>query len=136
MTDDRLTKDREELPHEDADFASRVAGQLRDSVDELDAGTLSRLNRARQEALEHVDPASRRTRRVRNWLPAAAVAASVFVIVTLWWGETPDSTVDGASIMADEALDIEMLLDEGDLEMYEELEFFVWLPEDELETTG
>lgn len=136
MAADRSTSDREELRREDAEFAARVGDKLRDSVDELDAGTLSRLNRARQEALEHVAPASHRTRRMQSWLPAAAVAVLAIVAVTLWWGQTPEIGVDESAIMAGEVLDIEMLLDEGDLEMYEELEFFVWLPEDELENIG
>ena len=136
MTGDKLTADREKLQREDAEFAARVGGKLRESVEELDGGMLSRLNRARQEALEHVDPSARGAQRIKNWLPAGGVAALAFVTVALWWGQTPGPDDDGSSLVAAEVLDFELLLDDGDPEMYEEFEFFVWLSEDELETIG
>ncbi len=135
-----MTNDREKLRREDEGFATRVGHRLRSSADELDGQTLSRLNRARQVALEEMDHSAvghdykhiliRRDR----WLPIGAVVMLAIVSVTLWQRQVSESDV--TSIVADEVTDIEILLDDGDLEMYEELEFFAWLSEDELENIG
>ena len=54
----------------------------------------------------------------------------------MWQGPAPDPDARSATIMADEVADLELLLDDGDLEMYADLEFFAWLPEDEAEDIG
>jgi hypothetical protein len=41
-----------------------------------------------------------------------------------------------AEILNDESVDFELLMVEDDLEMIEELEFFVWLTTEELEASG
>jgi len=132
--------DTEKLQCEDEEFAARVGHGLRNSVDELDAATLSRLNRARQIALNAIDHPAFGTHRRNQWLSVGAAVAVAAVTVAVWQGQVPEPDAGVVSmtapIIADEAGDIELLLDDGDLEMYEELEFFAWLPEDELENIG
>jgi len=126
--------DTDKLRHEDEAFAERVGHRLRSSVDELDAATLSRLNRARQVALDAIDHRVVGTHRRNRWLPVGAAAAVAAISIAWWQGQAPEPLI--GPITADEATDIELLLDDGDLEMYAELEFFAWLPEDELENIG
>ena len=129
-----MKTDTDKLRREDEEFAERVGHRLRNSVDELDAATLSRLNRARQAALDVIDHPAAGTHRRNRWLPVGAAAAVAAISVALWQGQAPEPLT--GPIIADEATDIELLLDDGDLEMYAELEFFTWLPEDELENIG
>jgi hypothetical protein len=126
--------DTDKLHRVDEEFAERVGHRLRISVDELDAATLSRLNRARQAALDAIDNPTVGMHRRNRWLPVGAAVAVAAISVVLWQGQTPEPLT--GLIIADEATDIELLLDDGDLEMYAELEFFAWLPEDELENIG
>jgi len=139
---DTVKKDTTQLSRDDEVFAARAGQQLRDSVDELDAATLSRLNRARQVALETMDAANPMAaiKRRAQWIPVGVAAALAVVTVTLWQGQplTPvdDPGLIAGPVIADESVDFELLLDDGELEMYAELEFFAWLPEDELENIG
>ncbi len=124
------TTDHDTLGSADREFAARAGDRLRDSAERLDATTQSRLNRARQSALEELD---RPTGRLR-WAPAGVMATAAVLLAVWWWRPMPDIAV--VPLMTDDMVDFELLLDDGELEMYDELEFFVWLPEDELENIG
>ncbi|MDX1481086.1 MAG: hypothetical protein R3315_05390 [Woeseiaceae bacterium] len=106
--DDRLTRRARELFDE--------------SVDELDAATLSRLNRSRHEALERAAGA-RGAFSPRRWLPltglATATAVAVLVLTLDPNGLEP--------VRTEAASDFEILLEGDDLEMLEELEFYTWM---------
>ena len=88
-----------------------------ESVDALDAETLSKLNRGRHAALAELH-----TGRVQwtRWAPAAGVAAAVVVAVLL---ALPQTTVDTTL----PATDMDILLGEDSIEMLEDLEFYAWL---------
>jgi negative regulator of sigma E activity len=70
----------------DTDFERRLRATFDESLDGLDASTLSRLNRSRQQAVE---AAQRRGLRLSRrgwatWAPLGALAASVLVAVVVW----------------------------------------------------
>ena len=100
-----------------------VAGDLlQRSADELDAVTLSRLNRARQAAVASLRPAST----WRGWLlPAYSAAAVAMLIVAIWVGRTvgPAPTPANPAVVQD----LDVLLAGENLEMMEDLEFYAWL---------
>ncbi len=129
-----MTNETDPLQRDDEEFTRRVGQQLRNSADELDAATLSRLNRARQVALEAMDHPAADTKRGFQWLPVGTTALLAVIAIAWWQGRVPEQT--GEMFMADETIEIELLFDEGDLAMYAELEFFAWLSEDELENIG
>jgi hypothetical protein len=133
-----MTNETDQLQREDEEFTARIGQQLRNSADELDAATLSRLNRARQVALETMDhPVAHpvaNTNRGFQWLPVGTTALLAVIAIAWWQGRVPEQTA--GMIVADETIELELLFDEGDLAMYEELEFFAWLSEDELENIG
>ena len=122
----------DELPTE----TERRARELFDaSVEGLDAGTRSRLHRARQSALL----AAGRPRRFhwRAWGAAAALASVALVAVLLsrppGQGVTPAG--DPAGEPADEAL--ALFADGDDLDLVEnDLEFYRWLDEAGLPAAG
>jgi hypothetical protein len=121
MTDER---DRRDPTDAAAGRLAREAGaRLRASADALDAATRSRLNQARQRALDELRP----RRRVAPWLWPAAAMAVVAVVVTLLPGP-PGSDLAGPWTVA--VADLEILLPgaaPADLEMIEDLEFYAWL---------
>lgn len=88
-----------------------------ESVDALDAETLSKLNRGRHAALDELHG-----RRIlwHRWAPAAGVAAAVVVAVML---AMPGTTVDTSL----PATDMDILLGEESIDMLEDLEFYAWL---------
>ena len=102
-----------------------------DSVERLDAATLSRLNQSRQRALEEL---ARPTSGVHwgLWVPATGVAAVAVLAFMVMRGpahvEVIESPVD--------APDFEMLLEAESLEMIENLEFYSLLDELDSEIGG
>ena len=89
-----------------------------ESVDQLDAATLSRLNRGRQAALAKAATARPGLAWMR-WAPATGMAAAAIIAVVMLRGPLPENemTVPGAT-------DFEILVGEDSLEMFEELEFY------------
>jgi len=106
-------------------FERRTKELFDDSVAGLDAATRSRLNRARQRALEEL--AAPR----RHWLwtlaPVGAVATAAAVAWLVVWQQAPQPVAD---VQLATLSDLEILLGEEDLEMLdEEIEFYGWLEE-------
>ncbi len=117
--DDRRTRD----PSSNGDgideesFAGRARELFDDSVERLDASTLSKLNQARHAALA---ASSRPAANWSRWMPATGLAAAAVIAVIVLQGR---AGVD----MPGDADDFEILLGQDDLEMIEELEFYSWI---------
>jgi len=101
---------------------------LDESADGLDAATLSRLNRARQTALE---PRSRRARQL--WLlPAGVAGACAMLLVVAIWAPHHAAPVSGenthgvAAATTVEAAN-DTLGGDDSVEFYQDLEFYAWL---------
>ena len=98
---------------------------LDDSVDQLDAGVLSRLNRARQQAL---DAGSQRFRGGLFSVRYAAAAATVVLMLlagTLMMVRQPS----GPELYSDIA-DVEILVTGEAPDFYMDLDFYTWLAEE------
>lgn len=122
----------------DDDFASTAGRMLRESAEDLDAATASRLHSSRQAALDRMP--GRETAPVWR-LPALATAALAVLAVALWVspGAGPGGTGPGgsrpgntgpATPVVTSAADIDLLLAGDSLEMLEDLEFYEWLDAD------
>lgn len=104
---------------ESAEKFSADAKQVFDeSVDGLDAATLSRLNRGRQAALQAT---SRPDKRWSHWMPTAGVAAALMVAVLMTRGPGAIDVIEAP------VSDFEILMSEEDIDLFEELEFYSWL---------
>jgi hypothetical protein len=108
---------------------SKAKELFEDSVDRLDAATLSRLNQGRHAALDVIQ-GSQPVGLWGRWVPAAGVAAAALVTVMVMRG--PD-TVD---LPTASVTDFEILLEGESLEMLEDLEFYSWLEASDLEPNG
>jgi len=111
-------------------FAEKTKALFDDSVDRLDAATLSRLNQARHRALEEVSKSGARTRWVR-WVPVTGVAAAAVVAVMVINAPGTIGTDDSIT-----TTDFELLLEEDGLEIFEDLEFYSWLDAVDLDANG
>lgn len=128
----------------DSDFEDKLNERLRASRDDLDAATLSRLNQARQRALDEMPSARTRAISGGRWLSAGAVAAAALFAVLLWRGnvpppgipELPQEIATAANTPDSMSLEMELLLSDEELEMFEELEFYAALTDAELGATG
>ena len=98
------------------------------SVDGLDAATLSKLNQGRHRALAQ---GQRPDRRWLRWMPVTGAAAVVLLAVGLLRGPG-----DVDMIAAPQTSDLEIILGEESIEMFEDLEFYSWLDSVELEGEG
>lgn len=95
------------------------------SVGRIDAGSRSRLAAARAAAVSAGAGEPRRISQGRFGFAAlAAAAAFAFAVV---WLQQPAVAPGSDALTTFEDLDI--LLDEEELELFEELEFYVWLQE-------
>jgi len=122
---------KRERDHDRSAFEERTRAVFERSVADLDAGTRSKLTRARLRALRELE----RPALARQWLAgnaqtvAAALAVAAagvgwLVVSTLSTPEAPMSPVGIAEVS-----DFELLLGDDDLELIEELEFYAWLEE-------
>lgn len=102
------------------EWLARVREQLEESARDIDGATLSRLNRARQAALD----AHARAPHARWLWPAAAAALACAFAVVLW---RPLTAPDAVPLAPVAAADLELLEGDDGFELYEELEFYAWL---------
>lgn len=114
--------DRKDTPGapQGQDWAARARATLEQSAGELDAATLSRLNRARQAALAE---ANRRPRRPALLWPAALAMASAFALAVVLVRQPPPAA-PAAPVAAE---DFDVIAAQDSLELYEDLEFYAWL---------
>lgn len=115
-------KDRVRRKADDEAFAERCRELFNESVEELDAATLSRLNRSRNAAVDSAR-GKRSGLRWTTWVPATGVAAAAAVAVVVITGNDPGL----APVQPAPAADLELLLEGDDLEMLEDLEFYSWI---------
>ncbi len=116
----------------------RSRALLEQSAQQLDGATLSRLNRARQAALDGLEP-TRGDRRSLRW--AGAAALSIGLALVLWRGLLPTapSVLPPIEPLAQEIVptaasptpiatsDFELLADAEQYVLLQDLEFYAWL---------
>ena len=109
-------------PMDEKELTAQAKELFDDSVERLDAATLSRLNQGRQQAVQEI----RETGTVgqwARWVPAGGLAAAAVVAVVVWQG----MPVEHSAPAAGTATDFEIMLSEDSLDMLEDLEFYSWM---------
>lgn len=102
-----------------------------DSVERLDAATLSKLNQSRQAALAEVSRGHRSRQWV--WMPATGVAAAALVAVVVLRGP---AAVDVPPEFDSSETDFEILMGDDEFELIEDLEFYSWMDAADLDNAG
>ena len=118
-------------PDEDKGFEKSAKAAFDDSVERLDAATLSKLNQGRQAALAEMASASPSWRWSR-WMPATGMATAALVAVVVLRGPAPVDPLDSTNATV---TDFEILISDDALDMIEELEFYSWIDVAEFEST-
>ena len=117
----------------DRDFEERTKLLFDESVAALNGETRSKLTQARYRALKEM-----KGQQVvgwnRRWIPAGVAAVIAVLSLMLWQGQV-ELANDGGFDMAT-VIDLEILLTEVDLDMFQELEFYAWLDEQAELTSG
>ena len=117
----------------DRDFEERTKLLFDESVAALNGETRSKLTQARYRALKEM-----KGQQVvgwnSRWIPAGAAAVIAVLSLMLWQGQVEPAN-DGGFDMAT-VIDLEILLTEVDLDMFQELEFYAWLDEQAELTSG
>ena len=112
----------------DEERLAESAKQLFDqSVESLDAATLSRLNQGRQAALAKLQK-GRSFGHWSRWVPVTGVAAAALITVLVVRGPDEVRVQDVPVIISD----FEILMNDEPLEMLEDLEFYSWIDSDDL----
>ena len=108
----------------DQEFINDVKAVFDRSVEQLDAGIESRLDRIRHKAL------AQKTGKSRRWIyyPAGALITACLVIIIL---SLSRPEIPGPSIKAD---DFEIFSTADKFDLYNNLEFYQWL--EDYETSG
>jgi Protein of unknown function (DUF3619) len=121
--------------------------QAKQALDEsavgLDAATLSRLNRARQKALET------RSRRFRPWFVPAGVASACAVmlaVAVVWHQRMPIPAAAGTAFTIGtpgaqgnsgfSGNDLDLVSGDDDIELYQDLDFYAWLDAQNPDSNG
>lgn len=107
----------------DAPWLDAARRTLDEDAAAFDAATLSRLNRARQAALD----AARTPRRPRALLPWAFAAAAACGALALAIVPRVMAPPEVPSAMTGTGADFELLATGEELTLYEDLEFYAWL---------
>jgi type VI protein secretion system component VasF len=99
-----------------------VIDSLNESIEHLDAHTLSRLNQARHHALAQAEKP-----RLFNphWLKAASFAVLLVTIINGWL------FFSNSNIQQMNTDDFEMIVANEDFELLQDLDFVVWMIEEE-----
>jgi len=106
------------------EFLQKSRQLLDESAQQLDAHTLSRLNQARQRAID----SRLHSRRFGLAIPATATAVVTIAVVSGWlW--MPHSPVPQQPQIAME--DMEIISSDTELELLEDLDFIAWLAEED-----
>ncbi len=116
-------------PNDNEDFAEQAKQAFDDSVERLDAAALSQLNQGRHAALEQLASGSSRATWMR-WVPAGGVAAVALITMMMMRGPEIES------MPIEVVSDFEILLEGESLEMFEDLEFYSWIDDAELDAGG
>lgn len=115
--------------NEHPQWTQQVKRLLDESAQNLDAATLSRLNRARQNAL-----APRRKTSIWVLPTAVASACALLLAVAVWHARGPHAPVIATTDAASDAALGEALADDD--EFYENLDFYAWLDAQDQDPPG
>ena len=108
---------------DDKQLVENAQKAFAESVEQLDAATLSKLNRGRQAAIAEISTTGSAYGWLR-WMPATGLAAAAIIAVVMLQGPATVNLPDGSEAAA---TDFEILLGDDSLEMIEELEFYSWI---------
>ncbi len=111
-------------------LTQKITQSLNQQVEALDAATLSRLQQARTHALEQ-----KRTQEFTQpqmmWAGGLVTFTTLSIILILMWPKPHEL----APTLTPDITDIALLIDDESIDFYEDLDFYIWLEQKELDTS-
>jgi hypothetical protein len=118
----------------DENLRERAGQLLNEQADLLDGTTRSRLNRARNAALDELDRRDAGFLRGWNWAPAGGFVLASVLVAVVWVGgpQSVSTPVDESRRLElpglqTPAADLDMLIVDEDFELLEDLDFYNWM---------
>ena len=109
------------------EFLQQLKSRLDEDTEALDAETLSRLNRSRQAALQQLDK-KKSWFSMPAWMPATGGLATVMLLTGVLMFKAEDVAV----ITDNGAVEMEIIAAQDSFELYEQLDFYLWLAEEDV----
>ena len=106
-------------------FVEKVRRTLDDSVENLDAKTLSQLTEARHRALEELESKPSLLQRPFWFSLAGLATATVVVVLAIFLARNPSGSEYYSAIE-----DVEILVASENPEFFADMEFYAWLAEE------
>ena len=109
-------------------FERNARTVLTEAVLRVDARTRSRLNRARQAALEAAQAQKRRPLWRFTLMPAAGAAAAALLVAVVLWHRAPQNQLPTIEGRADATIDMDLLTDKDAIDLLEGWDgpFYEW----------
>jgi len=106
------------------EIAERAQQLFTDGIQRVDGSTRSKLAQARARAVEAAGTRSRRWLPTPSALvPVGGIAAAALAVAMIWQSPaTPPASIETAVLS-----DLDLLLDDEDLNLLEDLDFYAWL---------
>jgi hypothetical protein len=117
-------------PQGETEFERNARAMFEASIESLDAGTLSRLNQARNRALEAAAATRSRRRLWLQWAPAGALAASILAAALLLRTPVTDPTATLGATAAPAPVELLAAGEDLDIASEAELAFYEWIAAD------
>ena len=108
----------------DNDKLDSLSRELQERRDGFDAATVSRLNQARQTALQQLDQ-PRTT--LPGWVPAGVAASLILTVALVSFSTLQPGAIEVPQKAAPDLPNLDLMLAETELEMLEEMDFYLWL---------
>ncbi|MCW8899907.1 MAG: DUF3619 family protein [Gammaproteobacteria bacterium] len=117
-------------------FLERACASLDERSQRVEPHIASRLRLARSQAIE-----SKQQHVYRGWMPAMASAFAVVIAVGLWFGSVNNQDIPQDNAIAQisyekHPADLDMLAVANGLELFQELEFYTWLEQEDQNTAN
>lgn len=111
------------MTQDDRQFESHVRAELEASLENLDPTVTRRLQQARHKALSEVKPV-----RFPVWQPAIGFAMATLLILAVVVWPVQEKVI----LPAPALVDFELIAADDSLQLFEELDFYEWLAESDL----
>ncbi len=112
-------------------LTQKITQSLNQQVEALDAATLLRLQQARIHALEQTKRTQKFTQPKMMWAGGLVTFTTLSIILILMWPKPQEL----APILTPDITDIALLIDDESIDFYEDLDFYIWLEQKELDTS-
>lgn len=112
-------------------LTQKITQSLNQQVEALDAATLLRIQQARIHALEQTKRTQTFTQPKMMWAGGLVTFTTLSIILILMWPKPQEL----APILTPDITDIALLIDDESIDFYEDLDFYIWLEQKELDTS-